>query len=137
MNPEEQDKPVRDLIASVFLPPDLCPTDPAAIEAMLDAAAVESLNDEQIERMLKKANGELPVGCENFGIEHNPHKGLYKQRVEDVEGPLWISDEERRKAIETDDFWVCVWLPVGSDEYRARAACCLRNLLEFVSKEAV
>jgi hypothetical protein len=73
--------------------------------------------------------------CDNFGIEHNPHKGLYKQRVEDVEGPLWISDDERRKAIEADDFWVCVWLPCRSDEYRARAAHDLVRLLEFVSKE--
>jgi YesN/AraC family two-component response regulator len=62
MRPEERDKPVRDLIANVFLPPDLCPNDPAAIESMLDALTVEPLDEEQIERMLKKARGELPVG---------------------------------------------------------------------------
>ena len=33
-----------------------------AVEAMLDAAGGEPLSDEQVERMLKKAKGELPVG---------------------------------------------------------------------------
>jgi hypothetical protein len=62
MTPEEKDKPVRELIAKVYLPPDLCPSDPDAIEAMLDAAGGQLLTDEQVERMLKKARGELPVG---------------------------------------------------------------------------
>jgi hypothetical protein len=62
MSHEEIDKPVRDLIAKVFLPPDLCPSDPKSIEAMLDKARGPQLSEEQIERMLKKAKGELPVG---------------------------------------------------------------------------
>ena len=62
MSHEEIDKPVRDLIAKVFLPPDLCPSDPKSIEAMLDEARGTQLSEEQIERMLKKAKGELPVG---------------------------------------------------------------------------
>lgn len=62
MNHEENDKPIRDLIARVFLPPDECPADSASIEAMLDKASGRSFSDEQVERMLKKAKGELPVG---------------------------------------------------------------------------
>jgi hypothetical protein len=62
MTPEEHDKPVRDLIAKVFLPPDLCPSDPKDIEAMLDAAGARPLGEDQLERMLKKARRELPVG---------------------------------------------------------------------------
>ena len=62
MNPEEQDKPVRDLIAKVYLPRDLCPSEPEAIEAMLDAAGGQPLTNEQVDRMLKKARGELPLG---------------------------------------------------------------------------
>jgi len=62
MTPEEYDKPIRDLVAKHFLPPDLCPAAPAAIEAMLDAARGKLLSTEQLERMLKKARGELPVG---------------------------------------------------------------------------
>ena len=60
--PEEYDKPVRDLIARFYLPPDLCPSDPKYIEAMLDAAGGRPLGEDQVERMLKKARGELPVG---------------------------------------------------------------------------
>jgi hypothetical protein len=62
MNQSDADKQLRNLIAKAFLPPDLCPTDPAAIEAMLDATEGEPFTDEQVERMLLKAKGELPVG---------------------------------------------------------------------------
>jgi hypothetical protein len=62
MSHEEMDKPVKDLIARAFLPPDLCPSDPKAIEAMLDKTRGRPLSDEQAERMLRKAMGELPVG---------------------------------------------------------------------------
>ncbi len=62
MSHEEIDKPVRDLIAKVFLPPDLCPSDPKSIEAMLDKARGRPLSEEQVERMLRKAKGELRVG---------------------------------------------------------------------------
>lgn len=84
MTPEEHDKPVRDLIAKVYLPPDLCPADPKDIEAMLDAAGGSPLAEDQVERMLKKARGELPVG----------------EREE--EGPLWSEDaltEEERELV--------------------------------------
>ena len=62
MSHEEIDKPVKDLVAGACLPADLCPSDPKAIEAMLDKARGRPLSDEQVERMLKKAKGELPVG---------------------------------------------------------------------------
>lgn len=62
MTPEEHDKPVRNFIAKVYLPPDLCPSDPKDIEAALDAAGARPLGEDQVERMLKKARGELPVG---------------------------------------------------------------------------
>ena len=62
MSDEENNKPIRNLIAKVVLPPDLCPSDPATIEAMLDKARGLPLSDDQVERMLKKAKGELPVG---------------------------------------------------------------------------
>ena len=84
MTPEEQDKPVRDLIAEVYLPPDLCPSTPEAIEAMLDAAAGPPLTDEQVERMLKKAKGELPVGERRDQEDEAiwPEQGLTEQGQE-------------------------------------------------------
>ena len=44
MTTEDTDRPIRDLIAKHYLPPDLCPSDPDAIEAMLDAAASDAGN---------------------------------------------------------------------------------------------
>ena len=78
MIPENDDKPVRDLIADVFLPPDICPSDPKSIEAMLDAANDRPMSDDQIERMLKKAKGDLPVGVRDM----------------EVEGKAWIEDAQ-------------------------------------------
>src|SRR6266511_4272658 len=62
MTHEDQDKPVRDLISRVYLSLDLYPSDPDAIEAMLDAVGGQALTGEQVERMLKKAKGELLIG---------------------------------------------------------------------------
>jgi len=62
MTPSDPDKRFRELIAKAFIPPDGCDADSKALEAMLDAAAAEPFSDEQVERMLKKAKGELPLG---------------------------------------------------------------------------
>jgi hypothetical protein len=62
MTSSDPDKRLRDLIAKAFVPPDVCETDAKAIEAMLDAANAEPFTDEQVERILKKAKGELPIG---------------------------------------------------------------------------
>jgi len=82
MTTEDTDRPIRDLIAKHYLPPDLCPSDPDSIEAMLDAVGGKSLGQEQIQRMLKKAAGQLPVG----------------EREEEL--PEWSEEEECEEAQE-------------------------------------
>ena len=85
MSDEENNKPTRNLIAKIVLPPHLCPSDPKAIEAMLDKARGLPLSDDQVERMLKKAKGELPVG-----------------EREDEEETLWSEEsltEEQRELV--------------------------------------
>lgn len=62
MIPDDPDTQLRKLIAKAMLPPDLCASDPEGIEAMLDAAKGDPLPEDRIERILKKARGELPVG---------------------------------------------------------------------------
>ncbi len=81
---EEQDKHVRDLIKKVYLPPELSPSDPDKIEAMLDAAGGQHLTDEEVERMLKKARGEIPVGEPREKEEYSvsPEEGLTEQERE-------------------------------------------------------
>ncbi len=116
MNPKEHDKPAQELIAKVLLPPDLCPSDPAAIEAMLDVADGEPLEDEQVERMLKKAMGELPVGqreeeepewCED-ALNEQERELVALHRNEGDELPPEIAEKLRRlrekaKAEEEED----------------------------------
>lgn len=58
MSYDENDKPIRDLIAKVFLTPNLCPANSTSIEVMLDKAHGRPLGEDQIERMLKKAKSE-------------------------------------------------------------------------------
>jgi hypothetical protein len=74
MTSEDPDKRLRKLIAKAFMLPDLCASNAKEIEAMLDAAEAEPLSDEQLERILKKAKGELPVG------------------EREIEEPVWSED---------------------------------------------
>jgi hypothetical protein len=62
MNPSDPDKPLREMIAKAFVPPDLCAEDNESIEAMLNAADAEAdpFTDEQVDRILKKARGSCP-----------------------------------------------------------------------------
>lgn len=86
MSHEENDQPIRDLIARAFLPPDLCPKDSDEIEALLDKARGRPFDDDQVERMLKKAGGELPVG----------------ERTEEEDYPPWSEElltEEQRELV--------------------------------------
>ncbi len=62
MNPTDPDKRLLKLIAKALIPPGGCDTSTDDIEAMLDAARAEPFSDEQIDRMLKKAKGKLPLG---------------------------------------------------------------------------
>jgi hypothetical protein len=61
--------------------------------------------------------------CISLSIEFNQH-ATYYQTIEQWEADRvncseveWVSDDERRKAIETDNVWECHWspkTPVGS-----------------------
>ncbi len=61
MTPEDSDKRLREKIERAFVPADLCTTDPAAIEALLDAAKAEPFTEDKVKRMLKKFKGDIPL----------------------------------------------------------------------------
>jgi len=61
MIPDDKDKKLRDIMGRAFVAPEAFGTDPAEVEAMLDAAGGVPLDDQQVERILKKAKGELPI----------------------------------------------------------------------------
>lgn len=69
-------------------------------------------------------------------LTHNEHRDYYEtiekwldgqgQHVTDDE---WVSDEQRKKAIETDNCWVLQWYPDTPVGFNKLAACDLDVLL--------
>lgn len=57
---------------------------------------------------------ELPEHKAGLMIRHNDHKNVY-ETIEQYErgdsSDYWISEEERQKAIETDELWELQWYP--------------------------
>ncbi len=72
MTPEDPDKRLREKIEKAFVPTNLCTTDPAAVEALLDAAKAEPFAEDKVQRMLKKLKGDLPVSKREQQQEEEP-----------------------------------------------------------------
>lgn len=55
----------------------------------------------------------LPAHEASLHLEHNPHKAYYITVEQHMEDGLadWISEEEKQKAIATQDYWVLQWYP--------------------------
>ena len=78
----------------------------------------------------------LPPHKCGFHLEHNPHK-LYHETVEDHcadEGWEMVSEDERLKAIETDELWTVQWYPETPIGFHALSAQSLGALLDALSK---
>ncbi len=78
MTPEDADRRLREKIEKAFVPADLCTTDPAAVESLLDATKADPFPEDKVRRMLKKLKGELPLG---------------KREQEEEEEPAWSENE--------------------------------------------
>lgn len=59
---EENDRRLRELVALTVFPRRACESHPNEIEAMLDSVSGVPLSDFQVQRILKKVAGELPIG---------------------------------------------------------------------------
>lgn len=77
----------------------------------------------------------------NLLLEHNPHSTLYYSTVSDyLSGPdspdpsEWISDEQRKKAIEKDELWVLTWYPSNPVGFYTMMACDLGALLQAANE---
>ena len=59
----------------------------------------------------------IPKYDVSFTIRHNDHKAVYETAASEIEswgphnGPRFVSEEEKRKAIETDSIWEACWYP--------------------------
>lgn len=50
-------------------------------------------------------------------LSHNQHKDYYNTVADEIDGGLyahvdWVSDEQKAKAIATDDCWTLQWYPI-------------------------
>src|SRR5438094_10444550 len=64
MTEHDNDRDLREKIARACLPPELLSGKPEDLDALLECTDAEPLTDEEAERILKKAKGELPLGPE-------------------------------------------------------------------------
>jgi hypothetical protein len=83
MTPKDPDKRLREKIEKAFVSADLCTTDPAEVEALLDAAKAEPFAEDKVQRMLKKLKGDLPIG----------KREQQQEEDEEEEEPVWTEGE--------------------------------------------
>lgn len=71
-------------------------------------------------------------------LSHNEHKGDYQTVVnaiysDPVRYDTWVSEEQKAKAIETDECWILQWYPITPIGFHTLAAADLDALLEGVA----
>lgn len=75
-------------------------------------------------------------------LTHNEHKAYYQtvqQRIDDgdfgYEPDNWVSEEQKQKAIATNECWTLQWYPDTPIGFYVQSAADLEVLLEAVNKE--
>jgi hypothetical protein len=75
-------------------------------------------------------------------LTHNEHLSYYrtvKQSIEDndhgYEDDCWISEEQKQKAIETNECWILQWYPETPVGFCILAAADLDVLIEAANKD--
>lgn len=81
----------------------------------------------------------LPRHNASLTISHNQHKDYYKTVAEKLAGLKhigidWISEEDKRVAIETDELWEMQWYPNTPIGFHLCMASSLEILLELALK---
>ncbi len=64
--PSDWDELLRRLMHGALVPDDLNPQTEAEIDSLLDRADAQPFSDAEVERILQKARGELPVGTSSL-----------------------------------------------------------------------
>jgi len=74
-------------------------------------------------------------------LTHNEHKSVYRTVQESIDAEehgydasCWVSDEQRLKAIASDECWVLQWYPDTPIGFHIAAAADLDVLLAFVNQ---
>ncbi|MCP4677701.1 MAG: hypothetical protein GY854_19730 [Deltaproteobacteria bacterium] len=77
----------------------------------------------------------MPPHAGGLQLGHNPHKASYEtvERYEQgIEYFDWISEEERKAAIETDSIWVLQWYPKTPIGFLCIAASSLEAIIKYL-----
>lgn len=80
----------------------------------------------------------LPDHKCSLTIVHNDHKNIYQSAEEWIEENTfyqWISEEEKKKAIENDSIWTIQVYPETPIGFYAYAASNLETLLEYLAHD--
>ena len=80
----------------------------------------------------------FPKHYASLHLEHNPHKAYYltvSESVRDQDHGFrdddWISEEQKQKAINTNDVWTLQWYPDTPVGFYIKSAADLEALLEY------
>lgn len=110
------------------------------------------MNEKEVQRTKEEMDGDLILPslfprheCSLY-LSHNPHKSFHQsieQWANDLllstgENPMklgWHSEEQRKKAIETNSFWELQWYPDTPISFIRLLACDLGLLLAEARKE--
>ena len=72
-------------------------------------------------------------------LQHNAHKDYYQTVADYIEGNewfVWISDEAKQQALDTNEIWTLHWYPATPIGSYAMAAATLQELLDFVNSNS-
>lgn len=78
----------------------------------------------------------LPAHNAGMSLEHNQHKNIYETAEEWIKNNGWCdweSEDQKLKAIETDEIWTLRWYPETPIGFYAIAAPTLEDLLRIAN----
>ena len=86
----------------------------------------------------------FPPHAGGLHLTHNEHHGVYKTAADwiaehEADGNCffeWVSDEERKRAIEADSIWTLQWYPYTPVGFLALGASSLAALLRAIEARA-
>ncbi len=84
----------------------------------------------------------FPDHAASLHLTHNQHKAYYLTVAQSIEGEdfgytddCWVSEEEKQKAIETNDCWTLQWYPNTPTGFNMLSASSLEALLKSANSQ--
>lgn len=93
-----------------------------------------------LEQAVEVILAHLPKHEGELILSHNEHKSNYQTVKQEIEEDLvqvndrWISEEEKQKAIETNELWCLQWYPHTPVGFHVVYASQLLPLIDYVYK---